>query len=151
MKNFKKPNHVETFNNYMELEGNRLNEDYKEQGGKGQYVVGYEPIREAMIRVETVDGRHYDYSDKDPYRVRCLHRESANLFNDEYCREEFSETLRTIMLENDVTAGELSRLTGIAASRIERIWKGITTPTITDIAKIATALGKYPGDLLDCM
>lgn len=151
MKNFKKSNYANTLNNYMELEGYKRNEWYSEQGGRGPYIIRYEPVREAMIRVETADGKQYDYSDKDPYKVRCVHKESAKLFDEEFCRKEFSEILRTLMLENDVTPRELSELTDISATRMERIWKGTITPTITDVARIATALGTYPGNLLDCM
>lgn len=151
MKKFKKATQIETYENYMALEGDARDEWYNEQGSKGPYIIDYRVIREPMIRVETADGKYFDYSDRDPYMVRAVHKESAKLFDDEFCREEFSEKLRTAMLEENVTARELMELTGIAPSRIEKLWKGIISPSIVEVAKIATALGKYPGDLLDCM
>lgn len=141
----------ETFKDFMEFQGQKMQDWYHEGGGKGAYVIGYTPVRKAIIRVETTDGRKYDYSDTCQYGLRFVDRESASRFNDEYCREEFAKALTNIMLEENITPSELARLTGISPSRINRYWKGSATPDITDVAKIATALGRYSGDLLDCM
>lgn len=151
MKKRYEPKYADIFKNFMDVHGDRFEEHYHQDGQKGPCIIGYEPVREAMIRVETADGRRYDYSDKDPYALRCVDRESANRFDDEFCREEFAEKLRTIMLEENVTARELADLTGIIPSRIEKLWKGDVAPRITEVMRIATALEKYPGDLLDCM
>lgn len=141
----------ETFNDFMEFQGKQMEDWYHEDGGKGPYIIGYTPVRKAIIRVETADGRKYDYSDTCQYGLRSVDRESASRFNDEYCREEFAKSLINIMMEENITPSELSRLTGIALSRIDKYWKGTATPSITDVSRIATALGRYSGDLLDCM
>lgn len=141
----------DTFNAFMEYQGKGMDEWYHENGEKGPYIIGYTPIRKAVIRVETADGRHYDYSDKCREGLRYVDRKSASRYTEEYCREEFSKALVEIMMEENVSPRELAKLTGISQTRINRYWRGTASPDITDVSKIATALGRYAGDFLDCL
>ena len=141
----------DVFNDFMREHGKRLEDLYHKEGGTGEYFVKYTPIRKAVIRVETVDGRLYDYSESCPDGLRAFVRESACEFDDEYCREEFSRKLIEVMMEENVTPLELSELTGITKSRIDKFWKRYTLPSYTEIVKLSTALNRYSGDLVDCI
>jgi transcriptional regulator with XRE-family HTH domain len=53
--------------------------------------------------------------------------------------------VRLIRLANDLTLHEVGRLTGIAASRLSLIERGLEAASDEELTKISSALPKIPG------
>lgn len=103
------------------------------------------------IRVTLKNGRQFDYNGRTKtYReVREYYSTKPDEVTDEACREIFAYNLSELMRVKGFGQPELSQHTGLSTASISKYLRKKSTPTITNLEKIAHALNCSRDELLD--
>lgn len=116
-------------------------------------VAGYRPKHVNAIRITLRNGDCVDYNGQTGsyhYRDRdALIEFTPNDVTDENCREEFSANLAEMMNRRGVGQAILAERTGLSTAIISKYLRRKSTPSITNLKKIARALDCHLDELLD--
>lgn len=141
-----KQNYYEkTFENFMETVGYDLNKEY----GDG-YILGYTPVREAVIKALGKDGKGYLYCDDGPW-LGDFSRDDAKYFTDDSVMSILSHNLKALMRRNQITEEEISEWTGISIERIQDICQKKVLATALEVMKLEHAVVGYGGVFFDAV
>ena len=114
---------------------------------------GYRPKHANAIRVKLKNGDQVDYNIRtDSYRYR--HADTSdnvkpNTITDEECRDAFAYNLSDIMKTRGFGQAALAEKTGLSKAMISKYINKQSTPTLTNLMKIAYALDCEPEELMD--
>lgn len=114
-------------------------------------VVSYRPKHVHAIRVTLCDGEMLDYNIQTD---SCRFIAQSNVskpddITDDDCREVFAANLAEAMVTKGIGQALLAERTGLSSACISKYLHKKSTPTITQVEKIAYALGCHRDDLLD--
>lgn len=111
------------------------------------------PKHTHAIRVTLNNGDQVDYNMRtDSYRYR--HADQPILTNpdditDEDCREAFAINLAEMMRTKGFGQATLAECTGLSSAMISKYLNRKSTPTLTNLLKIAHALDCHPDQLME--
>lgn len=111
----------------------------------------YRPKHLQAIRVTLTSGEQVDYNiDSKSYRpVREPDIHAVDNVTDEMCREIFATNLAERMITSGIGQAELGARTGLSSAAISKYLHKKSTPGITQVERIARALGCHRDDLLE--
>lgn len=114
-------------------------------------VVEYRPKHMHAIRVTLRNGEKIDYNiQTNSYRyINQPTIAGPNDITDADCREAFAYNLAEAMVTKGIGQALLAERTGLSSACISKYLHKKSTPTITQVEKIAHALGCHRDDLLD--
>lgn len=116
-------------------------------------VDGWRPKHTHAIRVMLHNGDQVDYNMRtDSYRYRHADRPilaKPDDITDEDCREAFAINLAEMMQTKGFGQATLAECTGLSSAMISKYLNRKSTPTITNLRKIAYALDCHPDELMD--
>lgn len=114
-------------------------------------AINFTPKHNHMIRVYLKNGDCVDFNFVTAmYRYIDKSRvPSPGDISDEASRQIFSVNLVEQMQVMNISQTELSKLTGISQAMINKYYKGQSTPTVTNVKKIAHALHCSPYELME--
>lgn len=114
-------------------------------------AVKYTPIHKHIIRVFLDNGDRVEF-DNLTKSFRYLAKNKVDIaeeLTDEGCRETFAMNLTDMMRDRGIGQKLLSERTGISQSMLSRYLTRRSTPTLTNIRKIAKVLGCWTHELTD--
>lgn len=119
--------------------------------GWANEVVSYRPKNLHAIRITLDDGELLDYNIQTrAYRfVSERNVNSDNEITDHDCRDAFASNLAEIMTMRGYGQSILAEKTGLSPAIISKYLNRKSTPTITNLRKIARALNCLPEELLE--
>ena len=113
-------------------------------------ILGYSPKNQYSIRVSMTGGRYVDFNARsNTYRWGQEYVVSTpDDVTDEFCRTVFATNLVEYMNVKGFNQVNLAERTGLSTAAISKYMRGISTPSITALQKIAYALNCAPEELL---
>lgn len=136
-----------SINNYERM-FETFSQYYPEWAGQ---VKHYTPKSEYSLRLFMKDGRRADYNSRSN-SVRWLRDfiiTSPEDITDEYCRRNFAANLVEYMTAKGFNQVTLSERTGLSTAALSKYMRGMSTPTITAVQKIARALNCTAEELIE--
>ena len=116
-------------------------------------AVRWTPKHTHAIRVTLGNGDSVDYNMRsDSYRYRYADQPimtNPNDITDEDCREAFSINLAEMMQTKGFGQASLAECTGLSSAMISKYLNRKSTPTLTNLLKIARALDCHPDQLME--
>lgn len=114
-------------------------------------VLNYRPKHLHAIRVTLRDGEQVDYNiqTKSFRPVERADLQAFDTITDDTCRDVFATNLAELMVTKGVGQAELGARTGLSSACISKYLHKKSTPTITQVERIARALGCHRDDLLE--
>lgn len=105
-------------------------------------AVKYVPRHETIIRVYLENGDYVDYDTRnETYRYISKDRlRERSTITDENCRSVFAKNLHELMRARLISQQELTERSGISQAMLSKYLREKSTPTLTNIKKIAQAL-----------
>ena len=114
---------------------------------------GYAPKHTHAIRVRLKNGDQVDYNIRtDSYRYRkrgTAQSIKPDNITDEACRDAFAYNLVELMKTKGFGQATLAERTGLSKAIISKYINKLSTPSITNLIKIAIALDCDPEELMD--
>ena len=114
-------------------------------------VIDYRPKHVHAIRLTLCNGEMIDYNIQTN-SCRFVTQPTVsrpNDITDANCREIFAANLAEAMVTKGIGQAVLAERTGLSSACISKYLHKQSTPTITQVEKIARALGCHRDDLLD--
>lgn len=114
-------------------------------------IVSCQPKHLHAIRITLRDGEIIDYNvQTDSCRfVSRFASVRTDAISDDDCRDVFANNLAEAMLSRGIGQAVLAERTGLSSACISKYLHKKSTPTITQVERIARALGCHRDDLLD--
>lgn len=134
--------------NYYEEMLAKFEENYPMWAEK---IVNYRPKHINAIRITLCNGEIIDYNiqtNSCRFITQSAIAKSADV-TDDACREVFAANLAEAMVTKGIGQAILAERTGLSSACISKYLHKKSTPTITQVEKIAQALGCHRDDLLD--
>lgn len=105
-------------------------------------AVKYVPRHETIIRVYLENGDYVDYDTRnETYRYISKDRlKERSTITDENCRSAFAKNLHELMRARLISQQVLTERSGISQAMLSKYLREKSTPTLTNIKKIAQAL-----------
>ena len=114
-------------------------------------AISYRPKHVNAIRITLRNGEVIDYNiqtNSCRFVAQSLVEKTADV-TDNDCREVFAANLAEAMVTKGIGQAVLAERTGLSSACISKYLHKKSTPTITQVEKIARALGCHRDDLLD--
>ena len=114
-------------------------------------AISYRPKHVHAIRITLHNGEVIDYNiqtNSCRFVAQSLVEKTADV-TDNDCREVFAANLAEAMVTKGIGQAVLAERTGLSSACISKYLHKKSTPTITQVEKIARALGCHRDDLLD--
>lgn len=114
-------------------------------------VINYRPKHVHAIRLTLRTGEIIDYNiqtNSCRFVTQSTVERPADITDDD-CREVFASNLAEAMITKGIGQAVLAERTGLSSACISKYLHKKSTPTITQVEKIAHALGCHRDDLLD--
>lgn len=114
-------------------------------------ILDYKPKHLHAIRVTLESGEQVDYNiqTKSFRPVRQPSLNAVDEVTDDILREVFATNLSELMITKGIGQAELGARTGLSSAAISKYLHKKSTPSITQVERIARALGCHRDDLLE--